>query len=100
VPEVDQYSYTFKELTELMIKQAGIHEGRWMMQVTFGFGALNGGPTPDQIMPTGFVGLQKIGLMKAQPDSPEILTVDAAAVNPASSVKKPPSKRSRDVESE
>ena len=65
MPEADQYSFTFKELTELMIKKVGIHEGRWMLQVTFGFGAMNGGPSPDQIMPTGVVGVQKIGIMKA-----------------------------------
>ena len=59
MPEADQYSFTFKELTELMIKKVGIHEGRWMLQVTFGFGAMNGGPSPDQIMPTGVVGVQK-----------------------------------------
>jgi hypothetical protein len=99
MPEASQYVFAHKELVELMIKKVGLHEGKWMISITFGFGVLNAGPSAEQIMPTGFVGVQTIGLIKAQPDSPEILTVDAAAVNPvASSEKKPPAKRSRDAQ--
>jgi hypothetical protein len=98
MPEASQYMFTHKELVELMIKKLDIHEGKWVMAVTFGFGAINGGPSPDQIMPTGFVGVQTVGIMKAQAEAPEILTVDAAIVNPASSnERKPPAKRSRDA---
>lgn len=93
MPEASQYSFSHKELVELMIKKANIHEGTWMMMVTFAFGALNGGPTPDQVMPTGMVGVQSIGIQKAPPDSPAPLVVDAAQVNPASSGKRRPSSR-------
>jgi hypothetical protein len=95
MPEADQYNFTHKELVELMIKKADLHEGRWMMSITFGFGALNGGPLPEQVMPTGVVGVQKIGIIRAPKESPEPLTVDAAVVNPVSSEKKQPAKRSR-----
>ena len=93
MPEASQYMFTHKELVELMVKKAGVHEGKWILSVTFGFGAVNGGPTPEQVMPTGVVGVQSIGIQKAQSDSPEPLTVDAAVVNPASSEKKRPASR-------
>jgi hypothetical protein len=99
MPEANQYMFPYKELVELMIKKADLHEGKWMLAVTFGFGAINGGPTPEQVMPTGVVGVQSIGILKAQPDSPENLTVDAGLVNPvASNATKPPAKRSRDAQ--
>lgn len=82
MPEVNQYAFTHKEIVELMIKKADLHEGRWMLQVTFGFGALNGGPSAEQAMPTGVVGVQSIGIMRAMPESPVSLTVDAAEINP------------------
>jgi hypothetical protein len=98
MPEASQYMFTHKELVELMIKKAGIHEGKWVMAVTFGFGAINGGPTLEQMMPTGVVGVQSIGIQKAQAESPAILTVDAGVVNPAASNEtKPPAKRSRNA---
>jgi hypothetical protein len=95
MPEINQYSFSHKELVELMIKKLDLHEGKWMLLVTFGFGAVNGGPTPDQVMPTGVVGVQTVGIQKAGPDSPATLTVDAEVVNPASNEKKQPSSRSR-----
>jgi hypothetical protein len=99
MPEANQYSFSHKELVELMIKKIGIHEGRWMLAVTFAFGVTNGGPTAEQIVPTGVVGIQSIGIQKAQPESPDVLTVDAAVVNPASTETKQPSKRSRGAQS-
>jgi hypothetical protein len=53
-----------------------------MLLITFAFGAANGGPTPDQIIPTAIVGVQSIGLEKAPPNSPPALVVDAGEVNP------------------
>jgi hypothetical protein len=92
MPEASQYSFSHKELVELMIKKTGLHEGKWMLLVTFGFGAVNSGPSPDQVMPTAVVGIQSVGIQKATTDAPESLTVDAGVVNPASSAKKRPSR--------
>src|ERR1043166_6665871 len=94
MPEANQYMFSHKELVELMIKKAGLHEGKWMLSVTFGFGAMNGGPAPDQQMPTGVVGVQTVGLQRAQPESPENMTLDAAVVNPASSASQRPASQS------
>lgn len=93
MPETTQYMFAHKELVEMMVKQAGLHEGKWVLSVTFGFGAINGGPTAEQTMPTGVVGVQSIGIQKAQAESPAVLTVDAAVVNPASGEKRQPSSR-------
>ena len=82
MPEASQYTFTHKELVELMIKKADLHEGKWMMQVHFGFGALNGGPSADEMVPTGMVGVAKIGITQASPESPASLVVDASEVNP------------------
>jgi hypothetical protein len=83
MPEVNQYTFTFKELMEMMVKKADLHEGKWMLLTNFAFAAINGGPSPDQMMPTALAGVQTIGIQKAVPDSPPSLTVDAAEVNPA-----------------
>jgi hypothetical protein len=93
MPEANQFMFGHKELVELMVKKADLHEGKWTLAITFGFGAVNGGPTPDQVMPTGVVAVQAIGIHKAQPDSPEPITVDASVINPVSSGKRRPSSR-------
>jgi hypothetical protein len=41
------------------------------------------GPTPAAMTPGAAVTVQAIGLQKAAPESPEVLTADAAVVNPA-----------------
>ena len=83
MPEINQYAFSHKELAEMMIKKVGIHEGKWMLQISFGFAAINTGPAPDQMIPSTVVGIQAMGIQKAQPDSPPNLVVDAAEVNPA-----------------
>jgi hypothetical protein len=90
MPEINQYLFSHKELVELMIKKADLHDGKWMLLVSFGFGAANAGPAPDQVIPTGVVGLQSVGIQKATPEAPPSLTVDAEVVNPASKAKEPP----------
>jgi hypothetical protein len=88
MPEANQYMFKHKELVTMMIKETGLHEGKWMLSVNFGFAAINAGPGPDQMNPTAMAGIQAIGLQKAADDSPPALVVDAAEVNP-----RPPAKR-------
>lgn len=82
MPDVNQYVFSYKELLEMMVKKAGLHEGKWSMLVNLGFAAINGGPSPDQIVPTGLVAIQAIGIQKSAPDAIPALTIDAAEVNP------------------
>jgi hypothetical protein len=83
MPEASSYKFTHKELVEMMIKKIDLHEGRWMLMATFGFGAINGGPSSDEVVPTGMVGLQALGIQQATNESPASLVADAAEVNPA-----------------
>lgn len=82
MPEIQTYSFTHKEIMELMIRESGIHEGKWMLQVNFGFTAGNFGPSDGETYPGGIVLVNRLGLTKATADSPEPLTVDAAKINP------------------
>lgn len=83
MPEASQINFKHKEVLELLIRQAKIHEGRWMLSVTFNFGAGNVGPSVEETNPTAFVSLTSIGIAKAPSDAPESLVLDAAVVNPA-----------------
>ncbi|MFZ6801915.1 hypothetical protein [Undibacterium sp. Di24W] len=82
--EVIQYLSSVKEMTEIMIKAQGIHEGLWAISIEFGFVATMAGPTPDLILPSGVISVSKIGIQKVDNTFP--MHVDAAAVNPAPKV--------------
>jgi hypothetical protein len=82
MPEVNQYMFTHKELLEMLIKQAGVHEGKWTILANFGFSAGNVGPSPEELSPGAVVAVLQMGIQRASPDTPEAMTVDAAVVNP------------------
>jgi hypothetical protein len=73
-----------RELTELIIKASGVHEGRWTLTVNFGMAPGNFGPTIDDVSPGMLVAVQGIGIQRESPEAPgpPELTVDASAVNP------------------
>ena len=85
VPEINQYVFSNKELLELLVRKAGVHEGRWVLLANFGFSAGNFGPTADQMSPGAIVAVTQMGIQRAQPDTPEAMSVDAASINPPSS---------------
>ena len=81
MPEVTQIDYTHAELTATLIREQGIHQGNWMIRIVFRQLAGNY-PTEGGAMLPGAVSLiQSIGLQKVE--EPTGLSVDAAAVNPA-----------------
>jgi hypothetical protein len=82
MPEAGQYLFDKRELLELLIKRAGVHEGRWVLIANFNFAAVNV-PTPDLAMPSGVMGVNKIGIERADPNVPAAASLDAAVVNPA-----------------
>src|ERR1700694_2481346 len=82
VPEINQLFFSHREILEMLIKKADIHEGKWMFSANFGFSAGNFGPTPDQLSPGGVVVILGIGLQRAAGDAPEAALVDAALINP------------------
>jgi len=82
MPEANQYTFRHKELLEILIKQAGVHEGRWIIMMGFGFTAGNFGPDDEHLSPGAIVGVTAVGIQKAGPDSPDGMVLDAAVVNP------------------
>jgi hypothetical protein len=86
MPEINQYAVKPKELAELIVKSANIHEGRWMLAVTFGLAPGNFGPNESELAPGVAVVVQSVFIQREQPGTPpapEGMVVDAALVNPA-----------------
>lgn len=68
-----------------MLKDAGINDGLWNLSVTFRLGAGAFGPTPEEVAPSGFVGVEAVGIQSIEqkaglPIPP--LTYDARELNP------------------
>jgi len=84
MPEANQYTFTHRELVELLVKQAGIHEGNWALLVQFGMTSGNTGPNTNALAPMAMVMIGPIGIQRLPPGMPadNNLTVDAAKVNP------------------
>jgi hypothetical protein len=85
MPEVNQYVFSHRELLELLVRKADVQEGRWVLLANFGFSAGNFGPSPNQMAPGAIVAVTQMGIQRAQPDTPEEMTIDAAAINRPSS---------------
>ena len=80
--EVTQYTFSYKEVIEALIKQQGIHEGIWSIRVEFGMGAINVNTEEGSkdITPAAIIAVKSIGLQAGTEINS--LTVDAAEVNP------------------
>ncbi len=78
--EATQYHFSHQELVTALIKAQGIHEGIWSLSVEFGFGAGNAGPNDKELLPTGMISIQRMGLTRVTVLSN--MAVDAAEVNP------------------
>jgi hypothetical protein len=87
MPEINQLHFSNQELVELMLKNANIHEGKWVISMLFGFAGGNFGPTESEMTPGAVIGVQKIGLQRATAETPPAMVVDASLVNPAPSKK-------------
>ncbi|MCJ0825944.1 hypothetical protein MQC88_08245 [Luteimonas sp. 50] len=84
--EVTLYTFNHKEVATALIKQQGIHEGRWTLAMTFSISVSNiGSQDPNTQLKPGLVAVvDAIGLQRAQlGENNHSLTVDAAEVNPA-----------------
>jgi hypothetical protein len=92
MPEVNQLFFQHKEVVELLIRRADLHDGKWVLSLNFGLSPGNFGITPEQAVPGVVVAVTGIGLIRGGSDTPEALQVDASVVNPAAP--KPPRKKS------
>lgn len=71
---------TLKQLTTILIKHHGLHEGLYDLSIEFSFAVGAIGPKPDELLPGAMIGVSRIGI--STPSSPGPNTVDAAEVNP------------------
>jgi len=80
-----QYTFALDEVAKLMIKEAGLHEGRWTLGIEFGIavGAMGQGPDKDAF-PGALVTANKLRLSVVSDSSaePPNLVFDAAKINP------------------
>lgn len=76
------YNFPFKDITELLIRKANLHEGIWALTFHLGMGPTNipppagGDPLPGVIVQIAGIGLQKV-------EKETHMALDAAKVNPA-----------------
>jgi hypothetical protein len=80
--EVTQYAFSWTEVAEALIKKQDIHEGEWTPVVEFAFTVGVLGPNPKDSRPGMMILGNSLQLVRAQPNSPPHLVVDAAKVNP------------------
>ena len=99
MPQANQYVLDRQELLELLIKDVGVGEGRWMLMANFGISAGSFGPSPDQAVPGVTIGLQKIGIQRAEPNTPVELTLDASDINPPPKARKTAASKRRKKDS-
>ncbi|MGB0086538.1 MAG: hypothetical protein WBP94_14340 [Rhodomicrobiaceae bacterium] len=82
MPDINQIQFTHKELLEMLLKQAHVHEGKWVLMARFGIAPGNYGPSPDQIVPGALFTVTHMGILRATDDTPEGMWMDASIVNP------------------
>ena len=75
--------FSLIEMTVILIKQQGLHEGLYNLSTQFQIAVGAIGPTPESILPGAMIGVSRIGLAKTEKERANIHTVDAAEVNPA-----------------
>jgi len=75
--------FSLVEMTEMLIKTQGLHEGLYNLSVQFQIGIGAVGPSPESIYPGAMMGISRIGLSKTEEGKKNIHTVNAAEVNPA-----------------
>ena len=78
--QTKQIAFSYQALAEMMVKEAGIHEGYWSVFVRFGINAANVGLNNAPPVPTAIVPMVEIGITREDEQGP--LAIDAAKVNP------------------
>lgn len=81
MPEVNQYAFTNRELLELLIKEAGVHKGKWSLSITFGVAIGPMGP-PEQPSPGVATIVNGVGIQRLADGQLDPAALDAAEINP------------------
>jgi hypothetical protein len=77
--EAKQFTFTFPEIAELLVKHAGVKEGDWGIFVKFGLAGSNIGDNENNLKPAAILPILELGIQRFE--KPNNLTVDAAAVS-------------------
>jgi len=81
MPEAKQVTFTYKELSEVLVKKLNLHEGIWGIYIEFAIQGANIKDPGGQVLPSAVVPVVKIGIQRM--DEVNSISVDAALVNPA-----------------
>ncbi len=83
-------SYDLRQITELLVKQNGLHDGMYDVAIEFqmAVGAVAIGSPSASTLPGAIIGISRIGLIRTVAPGPS--TVNAAEVNPPSEESKQP----------
>lgn len=84
-------SHELREITEILVKHHGLHEGLYDLAFEFQIVVGAVGPDPASIVPGAMFGIKGIGIVKAEKEG--LSTVDAAQINPSSHAKKVAAKK-------
>jgi hypothetical protein len=76
--EVTQYNFSLADVAALLIQEAGVKEGLWMIGVNFGIVVTSAGPDKDHVRPSALVCVENLLLTKTTEPGP--LTFDAAEI--------------------
>ena len=80
------FVFSYKELAALLVREAGLTEGIWGLQVRFGMQATNFGPTDAELHPAAILAILEIGLQRFEKENN--LSVNAAQVAKNGAAKK------------
>jgi hypothetical protein len=75
---------SLKDVAELVVRQRELHEGLYNLVFQFQIAVGAVGPSPELIVPGAIFGVSGVGLEKVEKAGPH--TIDAAVVNPVSSL--------------
>jgi hypothetical protein len=76
-------NFSLVQLTEILVKSQGLHEGLYNLSIEFQIGVGAIGPSPESICPGAMIGISRIGLLKTEEAKKNVHTVNAAEVNQA-----------------
>jgi hypothetical protein len=85
MPEVNVLSFSVKEVLEVLIKKADLHEGRWILSANFSISPGNFGPTNAQMAPGVAFAIANLAIQRVDPTTPIEMSLDASTINPTQS---------------
>jgi hypothetical protein len=78
--DVSQFKFGLAEVTEMLVRKAGVKEGLWQLNVDFNFAAATAGPSEKEALPTAMAAVSKLGINRVERMT--ALSVDASQLKP------------------